>query len=294
MSSRTNLNILDLPNIFQSLADNRRTGMLRVKSKGQEKIILFRGGAITQVHTPLKSTMLGESLVRTKVIDEEILQEAMARQKATGGRLGETLIKMGRITAEDLVKALTFQTTEEVCELFTWEDVFCEFVAGEPAPGTFETDEFQERISLAASGIVMEAARRIDEWENIKKTLPSFKDVLILKRKPESSLRGTLKEELLRWVDGYRDVEDVLERARMSRFNALKTMKSLIDEGYLRSRTARELVEAAKVVGQKGGGREAGIAKIIKLYERAEELGINNPKISLWLAKAYERLKKEK
>jgi tetratricopeptide (TPR) repeat protein len=228
------------------------------------------------------------------VIDEEILREAMARQKIAGERLGETLIKMGKITADELVKALSFQVTEEVCELFTWEDVFCEFVAGEPAPETFETDEFTDRISLASSGVVMEAARRIDEWENIRKTLPSWKDVLIVKKKPDPSLRGTLKEELLRWADGTRDVDEILERARMSRFNALRTIKTLIDEGYLRTRTARELVEAAKVVGDKGGGREAGISKIIKLYERAEELGINNPKISLWLAKAYERLKKEK
>ncbi|MHC4598363.1 MAG: tetratricopeptide repeat protein, partial [Planctomycetota bacterium] len=180
-------------------------------------------------------------------------------------------------------------------ELFTWEDVFCEFMAGEPTEGTFNRDEFSERVSLPAGPLIMEAARRIDEWEHIKKTLPSVKDVLVLKKKPTMNFRGTLKEELLRWIDGLRDVEEVIERARMSRFNALKIIKDLIDEGFLRARSSRELVEAAKLVGSKGRGkREAGISKIIKLYERAEELGINNPKISLWLAQAYERLKKQK
>ena len=295
MTSRTNLNILDLPNIFQSLADNRRTGVLRVKSKGQEKLVLFRDGNINLVHTPMKATMMGEALLKTKVIDEGTLKEAMARQKAEGEKLGGMLLKMKRISTDDLVKALTFQVTEEICELFTWEDVFCEFTAGEPPAGTFSLDENSKKVSLNAGALVMEAARRIDEWENIKKILPSMKDVLVLKKKPDPEFRRTLKEELLRWVDGLRDVEEVIDRARMSSFNALKIMKDLIDEGYLRSRNARELFEAAKLVTAKGrGNREAGISKIIKLYERAEELGINNPKISLWLAQAYERLKKQK
>ncbi|MHC4601146.1 MAG: DUF4388 domain-containing protein, partial [Planctomycetota bacterium] len=126
MTSRTNLNILDLPNIFQSLADNRRTGVLRVKSKGQEKLVLFREGNINMVVTPMKSTMLGEALLKTKVIDEMTLKDAVtAQQDAGGGKLGTLLVKSKKISEEDLVKALTFQVTEEVCELFTWEDVFC-------------------------------------------------------------------------------------------------------------------------------------------------------------------------
>ncbi|MHC4778676.1 MAG: tetratricopeptide repeat protein [Planctomycetota bacterium] len=296
MTSRTNLNILDLPNIFQSLADNRRTGVLRVKSKGQEKLVLFREGNINMVVTPMKSTMLGEALLKTNVIDELTLKDALTKKEDEGGgKLGALLLKMKKISEEDLVKALTFQVTEEVCELFTWEDVFCEFMAGEPTEGTFNVDEFSAKVSLPAGPLIMEAARRIDEWEHIKKTLPSVKDVLVLKKKPSVNFRGTLKEELLRWVDGLRDVEEVIERARMSRFNALKIIRDLIDEGFLRARSSRELVEAAKLVGSKGRGkREAGISKIIKLYERAEELGINNPKISLWLAQAYERLKKQK
>ncbi|MHC5081872.1 MAG: tetratricopeptide repeat protein, partial [Planctomycetota bacterium] len=279
----------------QSLADNRRTGVLVVKSKGQEKSVLFREGNINMVFTPMKSTMLGEALLKTKVIDESTLKDAMSLQKNKGGKLGGLLLKMGKISEDNLIKALTFQVTEEVCELFTWEDVFCEFIAGEPSPNVFKMDEFSNRVSLASGPLVMEAARRIDEWEHIKKTLPSVKDVLVLKKKPDINFRGTLKEELLRWVDGLRDVEEIIERARMSRFNALKIMKSLIDEGFLRSRNSRELVEAARLVTSKGrGDREAGITKIIKLYERAEQLGINNPKIGLWLAQAYERLKKQK
>jgi len=293
--SRTNLNILDLPNIFQSLADNRRTGVLRVKSKGQEKSVLFRNGNINMVSTPMKSTMLGEALVKTKVIDEETLRDAMDQQKKEGEKLGAVLIRMEKISEGDLVKALQFQVTEEVCELFTWEDVFCEFIAGDPSPAAYGVDDFSKKVSLVSGSLVMEAARRIDEWEHIRKTLPSVKDVLVLKKRPDAQFRGTLKEELVRWVDGLRDVEEIIDRARMSRFNTLKIIKDLIDEGYIRSRTSRELVEAAKLVTSKGRGkRESGVSKIIKLYERAEELGINNPKLSLWLAQAYERLKKQK
>jgi tetratricopeptide (TPR) repeat protein len=290
MDPRTNLNILDLPNIFQSLADNRRTGTLKVKAGTQEKSVYFKDGAVQMVHTPLKSTILGEALIKTKSITEETLLRAIEQQRKTQKRLGETLIDMGAITEAQLVAALTFQISEEVCELFTWENLHCEFIPGEPLPGSLSLDAYTSQISLNAGALMMEAARRIDEWELIKRSLPSMQDVLVLQKKLSAKFKGTLRHELVKWVDGLRDVEEICDRARMSKFNALKTIRDLFEEKFLRAKTAAELVSAARAVQKKGGPRDQNLRKIIKLYERAEQLGVKNPKLSLWLAKAYERL----
>ncbi len=291
---KTNLNILDLPNIFQSLSDNRRTGTLKVKSRNQEKSVYFKDGFIQMVHTPLKSTILGEALIKTKTISEETLLNAVGIQKKTGKRFGETLIGMGAITEAQLVAALTFQIAEEVCELFTWDDLHCEFAPGPPPTGLLSLDSYTSQIALNPGALMMEAARRIDEWELIKRTLPSMKDVLVLSNKLPGKYKGTLKHELVKWIDGLRDVEETTDRARMSKFNALKTIRDLIEEKFLRPKTAEELVDTARLVQRRGGPKEENLQKIINLYERAEELGMKNAKLSLWLAKAYERLNQNK
>ena len=52
---------------------------------------------------------LGELLVRNSVISNQQLAKALEDQKASGGRLGESLIKLGFIKEIDLVRFLSKQ-----------------------------------------------------------------------------------------------------------------------------------------------------------------------------------------
>jgi hypothetical protein len=99
MASRTDLNILDLPSIFKSISDNRRTGTLRVRSGPDEKAIFFSEGHVQAVYTPGKLTLLGEALLRSGHIDDDTLDRAVVKQKASGEKLGVILIKAGKITS---------------------------------------------------------------------------------------------------------------------------------------------------------------------------------------------------
>ena len=48
---------------------------------------------------------LGELLVRNKLIDQQQLTKALEEQKASGGRLGASMVKLGFLKEEDLVQA---------------------------------------------------------------------------------------------------------------------------------------------------------------------------------------------
>ncbi|MDH3998733.1 MAG: type II secretion system protein GspE, partial [Desulfuromonadales bacterium] len=52
---------------------------------------------------------LGELLVRNKLIDEKQLAKALEEQKASGGRLGASLVKLGFLKEEDLAAFLSRQ-----------------------------------------------------------------------------------------------------------------------------------------------------------------------------------------
>jgi type IV pilus assembly protein PilB len=57
----------------------------------------------------MAANRLGELLVRNKLIDEKQLAKALEDQKATGGRLGASLVSLGYIKEEDLAAFLSRQ-----------------------------------------------------------------------------------------------------------------------------------------------------------------------------------------
>lgn len=59
-------------------------------------------------HSPEKEK-LGQVLIREEMITPEQLEHALQAQKQQGGLLGETLIKLGLTTEEDIAQALAIQ-----------------------------------------------------------------------------------------------------------------------------------------------------------------------------------------
>ncbi len=57
----------------------------------------------------MAANRLGELLVRNKLIDEKQLAKALEEQKASGGRLGVSLVKLGYLKEEDLAAFLSRQ-----------------------------------------------------------------------------------------------------------------------------------------------------------------------------------------
>ena len=57
----------------------------------------------------MAANRLGELLVRNKLIDEKQLAKALEEQKASGGRLGASLVKLGYLKEEDLAAFLSRQ-----------------------------------------------------------------------------------------------------------------------------------------------------------------------------------------
>ena len=55
------------------------------------------------------ATRLGDLLVEAELITEEQIKEALRHQKASGGRLGSCLVKLGHVTEQDLAAVLSRQ-----------------------------------------------------------------------------------------------------------------------------------------------------------------------------------------
>ena len=156
-------------------------------------------------------------------------------------------------------------------DLFTWEDVDARFHPGEPPlPQAFADEDLEIKLGLSSMGLLMEAARRADEWEMVKAELPSPSEVLAPVSE-DGAVPETADRRLVALVDGYRMASEVADSAPSANFEALKQLAELMKQGVLRR---LEPIELAKVALE--AEKDQNLEKALKLYQLAQTRGLSD------------------
>lgn len=166
MSLVGRLEDLALPDIFQIINLSKKTGTLVVRSEKGTGIIVFQNGKVVQAATDAVVETLGSILLAARVTTEEMLAEALARQKETGRLLGRILVEMGALSPETLAYIVRRQIEEIVFLLLTWTEGFFDFELGAvdlKDQIKFNTEEFLLESGLDPQYLIMEGTRRLDE-----------------------------------------------------------------------------------------------------------------------------------
>lgn len=159
---RGNLESIDLATVLQMLASKEKTGILQL-SRGHLKstICLNHGNIIAASDS--NGLRIGQILFNNGMISGKRLKKALAIAKQQDKMLGEVLLSMNFIDENVLRSVIQQQVQEAVLELFFWKE------------GTFEYRDclldFDQRSikEINTMEIIMESARRMDEWDEIKK-----------------------------------------------------------------------------------------------------------------------------
>jgi Flp pilus assembly protein TadD len=128
-------------------------------------------------------------------------------------------------------------TEEAVFAIFKWSDGSFSFEPGLQPP------EGAQLISVDPQGLLLEGARRVDEWSMIEKKLPSFDVFFALDRQQLLSNNIQLTEEqqrLLPLIDGSRDVHELMRVSMMGEFDVGKALFGLLSGGFVIPVGARE------------------------------------------------------
>ncbi len=223
------LSTMGTPELLQLLADERRTGTLRVTNGEIEMRIYLRDGEIVSSSSTDPKGFLGQFLISKGVITEEVLAQAMAVQEEFGGLLGEILIDGDALDRETLNHMLRIKAEENIYELFVWEEGGFEFVEGELP------EHEMVRISVTVSNLILEGARRIDRASAFKRVIPSMQCVpvsvgsLIDEDEMDMGWRGVLEA-----VDDDRSIEDICLHTHSSEFFVCQVLYEKISEGLLK------------------------------------------------------------
>jgi tetratricopeptide (TPR) repeat protein len=230
MAIKGSLREASLPDVLQLLSMGKKTGCLSVADRNNFGYIFFDQGWITYASIVNRRDRLGDILVKSGLITQEHLEAAIARQaKERDKRLGELLVDNGALSRLDLERYMRVQIEEAVYFLFTWSSGTFSFES-DVRP---ETQDFLVRIS--PESLLLEGARRVDEWSLIEKKIPSFDLIFVVEGSRLSSAGVTLtpeQERLIPLLDGTRDVTHVIEDSGMLEFEVGKSLYGLVTAGF--------------------------------------------------------------
>ena len=230
MAVEGSLEDVSLADICQLLSMGRKTGCLSITDRSRFGYIYFDNGRVTYASVLNRPDRLGELLVRNGVITREQLASAMDRQaNHPGKRLGQILVDSGVLSQDDLRRFITIQIEEAVYHLFSWNQGAFHF-----DPDQHPEDD-QLGLSIHAESLLLEGARRVDEWSLIEKKIPSMDLIFAVERDPrgdEGVELTTDQEKILPFLDGTRTVEQLMEQSGLVEFDVAKALYGLIQAGY--------------------------------------------------------------
>jgi hypothetical protein len=223
--------------VFQLLDLSRKTGMLRVKSelRNDEGVVYFDSGRVVHAR------------IRSKPVE---IPDAM--------------------TERELERLMRQQIETVVFELMSWRE------------GMFSFEERElgdvggkKRIQVATESLLMEGARRIDEWSRIADKIPNLAVVPVLAAtSPEHETQLDLlphEWEVLTMIDGERDLRAIAAALGRSEFEVAKVAYGLVTTGVVEIRQRKRVstsmaapmaavdpaVERARLLGTSPGRAEA-------------------------------------
>lgn len=202
---------LGIHDIFQLLDLSRKTGMLRVTSevRDDEGVVYFDAGRV--VHATIRSKP----------------------GTVSGAGLSE----------RELQRQLRLQIESTVFELLSWQEGFFSFEESPP-----DAVPAGPRVEVATESLLMEGARRIDEWSRIAQTVPDVSVVPGFAPISEHETRLDLlprEWEVLTLIDGRRDLSAIAAGLGRDAFEVAKIVYGLVTTGVLEVRGAGALSGAA-------------------------------------------------
>jgi tetratricopeptide (TPR) repeat protein len=230
MAIEGSLQDVGLADICQLLAMGRKTGCLSMTDRSNFGYVYFEQGRVTYASVLNRPDRLGELLVRNGAITRAQLSDAMeAQAHERGVRLGQILVRQGALTDEELRKWVSRQIEEAVYYLFTWSQ------------GSFHFDPEQRPeedglllVNIPAESLLLEGARRVDEWSLIEKKIPSFDLVFQVVKSPGTEEELTSQQrKILPLIDGERTLEDVVTESGLVEFDVGKALYGLLQAGFV-------------------------------------------------------------
>lgn len=224
------LETMSLTDLLQWVGSTRKTGTLAIRGRSHTKHVYLKDGRVIASASDDPTEQLGQFLLSRGRITEDQLRKALEAQAKSRILLGKVLLMTGAVKEADLKQMLQLQAEETIFGLFLWSDAHFEFLEG------VLPNHILVPISLEVQQVLMAGLARLDELEMIQADFGSFRSVL--QRTGELLPPGlqdgnSLPARALALVDGKRSIADISPAVHASEFVVGRALHMLFGEGLL-------------------------------------------------------------
>jgi hypothetical protein len=162
------LDEVSIPDLLHLISWGEKTGKLTLARQDAEGLLVFRKGKILYAASNSPREALGNILICKRLISEDTLLGALAKQHASERerRLGAILIEVGAITGKTLETVIREQIEKVMAEFFLWQSGYFRFEAMDiPDAGEPDVDarDFLLQRGFNTEQVVLEVVKRVDE-----------------------------------------------------------------------------------------------------------------------------------
>jgi hypothetical protein len=239
MSIQGNLNTMKLPDLLRWAVEHSETGVLEIEHNKVCKRIAFREGRITGCSSDDPPSRIGQFLLARGKITRDDLAKALEFQKESRSNLGSILQDMGVIEAEEFAYELSAKAEENLFSLFDWKEAVFRFNRDEPE------DPWMIDVHMPIDEIIERGTLRSEQIDAIRGMFVSSGVVLEHGdvRVPSEVTANGLARGILGTIDGERTIGEVLYHSHASEFLVLKFLVSAVQAGFVRIDGVREFVK---------------------------------------------------
>jgi curved DNA-binding protein CbpA len=195
----------------------------------------LNGGDIIFATSKYEDDRLGEMLLKTGRITLEQYETSVSLLRTTGKRQGTILVEQGYITPKDLFSAVLTQVKEIILSLFTWIDGEYRFVEG-PLP----SDEVIT-LKMSTGNLILDGIRRINDWTRLSKEIPPWDSILQMTTDPKNLFQDIeltpQERDFLKSIDGKKTARDLFKATPLSPLATIQTIHFLLSVGIVEVRT---------------------------------------------------------
>jgi hypothetical protein len=216
--------------LLRTFADRHATGCLTIRRDEVSAAVYFRGGLVYTASAPEARARLGDRLVGAGHITEEELQATLRRQRSLEHprRIGELLIEQGLIDRDTMQAYVREQIADSVAVAMGWTQ----------GHWAFDPDrQVQEDapLDMSVENLLMEGARRLEEWEVIQHRLGSLDAIVDFSPEGSQAELSLTPDEwaMLTRIDGASSVAEIAQEAGYGQFEAARIIYGLLTAGVV-------------------------------------------------------------
>jgi len=232
MALKGNLKEFSITQLLNLIHIAAKSGALYVEGPADAIRVFFRDGCISYAQSQTQGFDLLKVLAGYRKIKRAqlvIFQEKFKEMQPAA--VGLSLVNGNYLNQEEIIDTLQKHYCSIVQQLFGWEEGFFHFENGENAP------EGNILVRESLENLIVEGARRLKEYEQLKDEIPSLDMLLKFSDRPAPNIRSinlsTEEWRVISYVGPKNSIAQIAQITRMNEMDIRRVVYALLQAGIV-------------------------------------------------------------